>query len=93
MTDHLLTAVYLLLSVVAAAVLAAAATSVRLLPEVIDISIVLTGAGLGALAFTTLGALRRFDPDRIARLSLGGTVVGGVAGAGVFFIALVIDVL
>jgi hypothetical protein len=68
---------------------AALATWVRVLPEVIDISIVLAFAGLGALGFTSYGALRRYDPDRIARPSLGGTVLNSPDGAVVFLVALI----
>ena len=81
MHDHLLLWTLGLLAGLLAAVAAAIATRVRLLPEVIDVSIILTGAGLGALAFTTYGALRRYDPDRIARLTLGGTVIGVAPGS------------
>jgi hypothetical protein len=81
------------LASIGAAVIAALAVRVRLLPEVIDISIVLTFAGVGALVFTTYGALRRFDPDRIARLSLGGTVLGSLVGVVVFLGALLLQVI
>jgi hypothetical protein len=33
------------------------------------------------------------DHDRIARLPLGGTVLGGLGAAGALFIVLVLDVL
>ena len=69
------------------------ATRVRLLPEVVDPSVILTVAGLGALAFTTYGALRRYDADRIARLTLGGTMLGGLVGVLLFVVALLIEVL
>src|SRR3954470_14456500 len=69
--DHLLLWMLGLLAGLCAAVVAAIATRVRLLPEVIDVSIILTGAGLGGLAFTAYGAVRRYDTDRIGRLSLG----------------------
>ena len=59
----------------------------------IDISIIPTIAGASAMAFTTYGALRRFHPDRIARLALGGTVLGTILGTGGLLIALLIDVL
>jgi hypothetical protein len=39
------------------------------------------------------GAVRRLAPDRIARLALGGTVLGGVGAAGALLIVLVVDVL
>lgn len=56
------------------------ATTVRLLPEEIDLSFVLTTSGLGALACTTVGALRGYQPERLRRLALLGTVVGGTFG-------------
>ena len=66
-----------------AAVFAALATRVRLLPEVIDVSIVPTTGGVFSFALTGYGFVRRFDPDRIGRLSLGGTLVGGLLGVGI----------
>lgn len=75
------------------ALAAALATRVRLLPEVVDPSIVLTCSGLGALAFSAYGALRRFDPDRVARLALGGTLLGAAFGALLFVGLLVRAVL
>jgi hypothetical protein len=50
-------------------------------------------AGIGALGFTTIGALLRYDHDRVARLTLLGTVLGGSAGAVLFLILLAVDVL
>lgn len=76
-----------------AAVFAAFATRVQLLPDVSDISIIPTGSGVISLLFVTYGAARRFDPDRIARLALGGTVLGGLAAAGALLIVVVADVL
>jgi hypothetical protein len=46
-----------------------------------------------SLVFVTFGAVRDLDPDRIARLALGGTVLGGLGAAGALFIVLVADVL
>jgi hypothetical protein len=62
MPDPTQTAVYTVITAVITAVIASIATSVRLLPEVIDVSIILTLAGLGAFSFTTYGALLRLDP-------------------------------
>jgi hypothetical protein len=90
---HDLVPIYLLLTALAGAVLAATATSVRILPEVIDISHIPTFSGLGSLGFTTYGALRRFHPDRIGRLALGGTVLGGVVGIALMVITLLGEVL
>jgi hypothetical protein len=93
MHDHLLPWLLGLLAGLLAVVVAAIATRVRLLPEVIDVSIILTGAGLGGLAATTYGALRRYDADRIARLTLGGTVVGACVGLLVLLVGLAVEVL
>jgi hypothetical protein len=70
-----------------------AATDVRVLPEVIDFTLITNAAGFGALATTMVGAALRFDRDRLARFTLLGTVVGGGAGAALFLILLVVDVL
>jgi hypothetical protein len=80
MPDLIPTALYALVTALAAAVIASIATSVRLLPEVIDVSIIPTTAGLGSLALTSYGALRRFDPDRVAQLALLGTITGAAVG-------------
>jgi len=93
MHDHLLFWTLGLLAGLLASIAAAIATRVRVLPEVIDISIIPTVAGLGALGFTGYGALRRLPPDRIARLSLGGTVLGGSVGLNLLLIALAIQVI
>jgi hypothetical protein len=58
MPDLIPTALYALLTALAAMVIASIATSVRLLPEVIDLSIIPTTAGLGSLALTSYGAER-----------------------------------
>jgi hypothetical protein len=62
-------------------------------PEVIDISIIPTGAGVASLASVSYGALRQFEPDRMGQLALFGTLVGGLGAAGALAIALVGDVL
>ena len=80
MTDHVLALFYGAIVAVVVTVIAAIAIRIQLLPDVIDISIIPTIAGASAMAFSTYGALRRFDPDRIARLSLGGTLFGTVLG-------------
>jgi hypothetical protein len=56
------------------------ATTVRLLPEHVDLSIVLTTAGLGAFAATCIGVFLRFDADRLRRVALLGSVLGGTFG-------------
>jgi hypothetical protein len=59
------------------------------LPDVIDLSIILTGSGFGGLLGATVGALRGSDLDAIARQSLVGTVLGGIVTA-VMFIAVLL---
>jgi hypothetical protein len=93
MSDHLLLTVLATLIAVAAAVAAAIATRVRLLPEVIDVSIIPTGAGVGSLTFAGYGALRRFDPDRLGRVTLFGTLLGGAGATLGLVILLAVDVL
>jgi hypothetical protein len=93
MTGQLLTAIAGVVGGLITATIAAVATRVQVLPEVIDVSIILTFAGLGSLALSSYGALRGVNPDRIARLSLGGTILGGAIGLLVFLIVLAIDVL
>ncbi len=93
MTDDPLTLVYAALAAIIAAVVAAIATRVQLLPEVIDLSLIPTGAGLGSLILVGYGALRRFEPQRIERLALLGTLVGGVTTAAGVLIAWFVDVL
>jgi|tagenome__1003787_1003787.scaffolds.fasta_scaffold20886777_2 hypothetical protein len=85
--------VYAALATIATAVVAALATRVQLLPDVIDISIILTGSGLGSLSFVFYGALRRFGPAHIGRLALLGTLLGGGVTAVIVSLALLADVL
>jgi hypothetical protein len=90
MPDHLLSAVAL---AIAGAVMAAVATRVQLLPDVIDVSFILTVAGLCGLLGAGVGALRGDDPDRTARLSLRWTLLGaGVTALG-FMVAQLIALL
>jgi hypothetical protein len=93
MPDHPLILVYAALAAIVTAIVAAIATRVQLLPDVIDLSLIPTGAGLGSLILVTYGALRRFEPERIARLALFGTLVGGVATTAGVLIAWLVDVL
>jgi hypothetical protein len=93
MTDHLLTWIAGLAVALVAAVAASIAARVQLLPDVIDISIIPTGAGLGSLALAFYGALRGFNPDRVGRLTLFGTLLGGGIAAFALLLALVGDVL
>jgi hypothetical protein len=85
---HDLVPIYVVLTALAATVIASIATTVRVLPEVIDISIIPTFSGVGSLGFTTYGAMRRFHPDRVGRLALAGTVVGGGIGVLIILIEL-----
>lgn len=83
----------LLIPAVVTALFALLATEYRLLPEVVDPTIILNAAGLGALFATLVGALLRLDPDRLGRLTLLGTVVGALGGIILFLIGLLNDVL
>lgn len=93
MPDHPLILVYAALAAIATAAVAAIATRVQLLPDVIDLSLIPTGAGLGSLALVAYGAARRLEPERIGRLSLLGTLVGGLLTAAVVVLAVLADVL
>jgi hypothetical protein len=93
MTDHLLTWIAGLAVALTAAIAAAIAARVQLLPDVIDISIIPTGAGLGSLALAFYGALRRFEPDRLGRVTLFGTLLGAATATIVLLLALLLDVL
>jgi hypothetical protein len=91
--DDPLSLIYAVFAAIIAAVVAAIATRVRLLPDVIDLSLIPTGAGLGSLVLVGYGALRRFDSERIGRLALFGTLVGGVATAAAVLLGWFIGVL
>jgi hypothetical protein len=91
--EHPLILIYLTLAAIATAAAAAIATRVQLLPEVIDLTLIPTGSGLGSLTLVTYGAIRRLEPERIGRLSLLGTLVGGAATTATIAIALLADVL
>jgi hypothetical protein len=93
MPDDPLLLVYSGLVAILTAIIAAIATRVQLLPDVIDLSFVPTGSGIGSLMLVFYGAVRRFDPDRIARLTLLGTLLGGGGTAAFLLLALVADVL
>ena len=71
----------------------AVATRVRLLPEVVDISLVPTLAGVGGLLLAAYGAMRRFPPPRIGQLTLFGTLVGGALAIGILGWFLVREIL
>ncbi len=63
------------------------AVRVQLLPEVIDMSFVLTFSGGGGLLATFVGVTLRLDPDRLARLVVLGNLVGACVGASMFALA------
>ena len=71
----------------------AIATRVRLLPEVVDISLVPTLAGVGSLLAAAYGAIRRFPLARIGRLTLLGTLAGGTLAVGILVGLLLLQVL
>ena len=77
----------------AAAVGAAIATRVQLLPEVIDLSLVPTAAGAGGLLAAGCGAALRFPPERLARITLFGNLLGATIAVMGLVIALALDVL
>jgi hypothetical protein len=66
---------------------------VRVLPEVVDFTLVTNMAGTGALVLTIVGALLRLDHDRLARLTLLGMVLGGGIGTALFMILLAREAL
>src|SRR5918992_4761799 len=91
--EHLFAWTAGLFAAMVAVIAGAIATRVRLLPEVIDVSIIPTGAGLGSLGFAFYGALRRYEPDRIGRLTLLGTLLGAAGTVLGLVLALTLDVL
>lgn len=93
MTDHPMLLISGALAAIVTTVAAALATRVQLLPDVIDLPFIPTGSGVGSLMLVFYGAARRFDPDRIARLALLGTLLGGVGTAAFVLLALLADVL
>jgi hypothetical protein len=83
MHDHLVAWLVGVVAGCAVTVAVAIATRVRLLPEVVDISLVPTLAGVGGLLLAAYGATRRFPPDRIGQLTLLGTLFGGALAAAI----------
>ena len=65
------------------------ATTVRLLPEHVDLTFLVSSAGLGALAATLFGTVCGFDAERLRRVVLLGTVVGSTLGVGYLLLALI----
>jgi hypothetical protein len=93
MHDHLVAGLIGVVAGCAATVAVAIATRVRLLPEVVDISLVPTLAGIGSLLFAAYGSLRRYPAARVGRLTLFGTLMGGGAALGILGYFLIRDVL
>ena len=56
----------------------AVAVRFQLFPEVIDLSLIPTGAGTCGMLAALAGAVARLDHDRLARFVLLGNLVGGV---------------
>jgi hypothetical protein len=93
MPDHPLLLIYAALAAILTTVAAAIATRVQLLPDVIDLSFIPTGSGVISLLFVSYGATRQFDPDRLGRLALFGTLLGGAGTAVFVLLVLLADVL
>ncbi len=93
MHDHLVAWLVAVVAGCTVTVAVAVATRVRLLPEVIDISLVPTCAGIGSLVFAGVGAVRRFPLERIGRLTLLGTLLEGAAAALILVAFVFADVL
>jgi len=93
MPDDPLLLVYTAITAILTAVIAAVATRVQLLPDVIDLSFIPTGSGIVSLILVFYGAVRRFDAERLGRLALLGTLLGGVGAAALVLLAVAADVL
>ena len=93
MHDHLVAWLIGVVAGCAATVAVAIATRVRLLPEVVDISLVPTLAGVFSIVFAAAGAACRFPLERVGRLTLLGTLCGGALAVLVFAIAGLLAVL
>lgn len=93
MPDHILILLCGALIGSAVAIVAGLATRVQLLPDVIDVSFIPTGSGIASLALVAYGAARRFEPDRLGRLALLGTLIGGLGTAASLSIFALADVL
>jgi hypothetical protein len=55
----------------------AVAVRFQVLPEVIDLSLIPTGCGVGAMLAAFAGAFARFEPDRLGRFIMFGNLAGG----------------
>ena len=93
MPDDPLLLVYAAITAILTAVIAAVATRVQLLPDVIDLSFIPTGSGIVSLILVFYGAARRLDSERLGRLALLGTLLGGVGTAALVLLAVAADVL
>jgi hypothetical protein len=91
--DHLLRWVAGAVAGCAATIAVAIATRVRLLPEVVDVSIVPTVAGVFSILFAAVGAVRRYPSERLGRLTLFGTLLGAAIASLYLVGALLIGVL
>jgi hypothetical protein len=61
----------------------------QLLPDVIDLSFVVTFSGIGGLLMALVGALAGFPPDRLARLVVFGNLIGAAVGTIVLLVGVV----
>jgi Ca2+/Na+ antiporter len=93
MPDHLFTWLSGALAGCLITIAVAIASRLQLLPDVIDLTLIPTGAGLGGLLFAAYGALRRYPAERLGRVMLFGNLLGAFAMALVLALALLIDVL
>ncbi len=93
MPDHLAAWLVGVVAGCLATVAVAIATRVRLLPEVVDISLVPTLAGVGGLVMAGYGAIRKYPPARVAQLTLLGTLFGGMLAVLVLAFFLLREVL
>jgi hypothetical protein len=74
---------------IAAGAIAVVVTRVQLLPDVIDFTVILNGAGLGGLSCMAAGAALRFGPDRLGRVTVFGQLAGGMGGLVMLVILLI----
>jgi hypothetical protein len=57
------------------------APTVSLLPEPIGLNLIVFGSGFGAWAFAVIAVARRWEPERVQRVMLFGTIFGGTLAA------------
>ncbi len=82
-----------LVTAVLTALVAGIATRVQLLPEVIDLSSVPTLAGLGGLVAAGCAAALRFPPDRLAKVTLLGNLLGALVAVIAVLLALAVEII